>query len=261
MIHEQEHIVTLIINQPIEMGEFGIQEAIQLFELFGLPYQELFRQYFPIIQFAKNMKQHLQLYQITFVDVQLIDLDLIPKVLNRSILMHDILQIITLQYIQISILHVCVISPQKKIREKNFARNYELNNRIYLGPVSLAQDLAFLMANQALVQENNLVFDSFAGKDSPLVACSNFGAICFGSKIYGNLIKGHCIGYINKKSTYLKDPNYKQVKPYINLNFQQYNLSIPNFILLKIIIQINNVQTIYQSKYKQKIKIYINSTN
>jgi tRNA (guanine10-N2)-methyltransferase len=41
----------------------------------------------------------------------------------------------------------CTLAKKKKRREKNFARTYELPNRIYLGPVSLAHDLAFLMAN------------------------------------------------------------------------------------------------------------------
>lgn len=36
-----------------------------------------------------------------------------------------------------------------KTRVRNFARHYELPNRIYLGPTSLAHDIAFLMANQA----------------------------------------------------------------------------------------------------------------
>ncbi|CAK69450.1 unnamed protein product (macronuclear) [Paramecium tetraurelia] len=304
MIQEQEHTVTLVINQSIEMGEFGIQEAIQLFELFGLPYQELFKQYFPIHQFPKKYEITSQtLGNYPFVDVQLRDLDLIHKVLNRSILLHDILYTLSrgntleelaqnllpqaLQYVQnpnlsckcdiitsyfkISqerrvelieqvfgekgfksqntinltdpdILYYviitkdqkyiagCTLTKKKKRREKNFARNYELPNRIYLGPVSLAHDLAFLMANQAIVQENDFVFDPFAGTGSSLVACSHFGAICFGSEIDGNLMKGHCIGYLNKKSTYLKDPNFKQVKPFIHLNFNQYNLPIPNLI-------------------------------
>ena len=45
----------------------------------------------------------------------------------------------------------CTLTKKKKRRERNFARDYELPNRIYLGPVSLAHDLAFLMANQAKV--------------------------------------------------------------------------------------------------------------
>ncbi|CAD8213761.1 unnamed protein product [Paramecium octaurelia] len=304
MIQEQEHIVTLVINQSIEMGEFGIQEAIQLFELFGLPYQELFKQYFPENQFPKKYEITSQtLPNYPFVDVYLKDLDLIPKVLSRSLMIHDILYTISrantiedlnknvllqaMQYIENpnlsckcdiitsffkitqekrvelmeqvfgekglncqntinltepDILYYLMItkdqkyiagytlSKKKKRREKNFARIYELPNRIYLGPVSLAHDLAFLMANQAQVKENDFVFDPFAGTGSSLVACSHFGAICFGSEIDGYLMKGHCIGYINQKSTYLKDPNYKQVKPYINLNFQQYNLPPPNLI-------------------------------
>ncbi|CAK83702.1 unnamed protein product (macronuclear) [Paramecium tetraurelia] len=304
MIQEQEHIVTLVLNQSIEMGEFAIQEAIQLFELFGIPYQELLKLYFPINQFPKKYEITSQtLPNYPFVDVYLKDLDIIPKVLSRSLMIHDILFTISrantieelpmnvllqaMPYIENSnlsckcdiitsffkitqekrvelmeqvfgekgfncqntinltepdILYYLMITKdqkyiagfnlakKKKRREKNFARIYELPNRIYLGPVSLAHDLAFLMANQAQVKENDFVFDPFAGTGSSLVACSHFGAICFGSEIDGYLMKGHCIGYINSKSTYLKDPNYKQVKPYINLNFQQYNLPPPNLI-------------------------------
>lgn len=63
-----------------------------------------------------------------------------------------------------------------------------MTDRIYLGPVTLAHELSFLMANQALVKEGDYVLDPFAGTGSNLVACSYFGGICFGSELDKHLI-------------------------------------------------------------------------
>jgi tRNA (guanine10-N2)-methyltransferase len=61
--------------------------------------------------------------------------------------------------------------------ERNLITKYELSKRNYLGPTAMDAELAFLMANQALVRPGKFVFDPFVGTGSILVAAAHFGAI------------------------------------------------------------------------------------
>ena len=61
--------------------------------------------------------------------------------------------------------------------ERNLVTKYELSKRNYLGPTAMDAELAFLMANQALVKPGKFVFDPFVGTGSILVAAAHFGAI------------------------------------------------------------------------------------
>ena len=61
--------------------------------------------------------------------------------------------------------------------ERNLVTKYELSKRNYLGPTAMDAELAFLMANQALVRPGKFVFDPFVGTGSILVAAAHFGAI------------------------------------------------------------------------------------
>lgn len=104
-------------------------------------------------------------------------------------------------------------------RDKTFVKDFQLTDRVYLGPVTLAHELSFLMANQALVKPGDLVLDPFAGTGSNLIACSHFGAVCFGSELDNYLIQGYCIGQLNKQSSYYKEELAKE-RPYVNHNFR-----------------------------------------
>lgn len=68
-------------------------------------------------------------------------------------------------------------------KKKQFHSKYALPDRIMLGPTSTDHNLAFLMANMGQVDSNMFVIDPFLGTASILVACSHFGASCFGSEI------------------------------------------------------------------------------
>ncbi|KAL5787677.1 hypothetical protein ACOSP7_004626 [Xanthoceras sorbifolium] len=60
---------------------------------------------------------------------------------------------------------------------------YQLKSRNYLGPTAMDAEMAFLMANQALVKPGKLVYDPFVGTGSILVAAAHFGAITMGADI------------------------------------------------------------------------------
>ena len=51
-------------------------------------------------------------------------------------------------------------------------------------------ELSLVMANMALVRKGSVVLDPFVGTGSILVACSNFGAHCFGTDIDVRVLRG-----------------------------------------------------------------------
>ena len=65
----------------------------------------------------------------------------------------------------------------------SFFAKFDLDKRPYLGPTSTDHELAFLMANQALVTAGDLVYDPFVGSGSIALACSHFGAHVLGSDL------------------------------------------------------------------------------
>lgn len=86
-----------------------------------------------------------------------------------------------------------------------------LKRRSYIGPTSMDSELSLIMANMALLKENDLVLDPFVGTGSVLVACSTFGAKCFGIDIDIRVLSG-------KKSRNVFS------------NFAQYDLPLPELI-------------------------------
>jgi len=54
--------------------------------------------------------------------------------------------------------------------DDTFFGHYVLRKRPYLGPTSTIHELAFLMANQAMVTEGDLVCDLFVGSGSIAIA-------------------------------------------------------------------------------------------
>eukprot|EP01036_Dinobryon_divergens_P033271 gene33271-43022_t len=69
-------------------------------------------------------------------------------------------------------------------------RLYSLKQRLYVGPTSLDQALAFLLANLTKVAAGSLAYDPFVGTASILVALTHFGAICTGSDIDPRVLRG-----------------------------------------------------------------------
>lgn len=77
---------------------------------------------------------------------------------------------------------------------------YRLSNRIYLGPTSADNDLAFMMCNQAQVKSGDFVFDPFVGTAGLLIPPATMGAVVFGCDLDMRVLNGYSVGRINKKS-------------------------------------------------------------
>ena len=88
-----------------------------------------------------------------------------------------------------------------------FNQAYELKKRIYLGPTSTDNDLAFLMCNQALIKQGSLVMDPFVGTAGLLIPPASKGAIVFGSDLDIRVLNGYSVGRINKNSPFYKPEN------------------------------------------------------
>lgn len=67
--------------------------------------------------------------------------------------------------------------------DRSLLAKYQLSKRKYLGPTAMDAEIAFLMANQALVKPGKFVYDPFVGTGSILVAAAHFGAITMGADI------------------------------------------------------------------------------
>ncbi|WCJ41973.1 hypothetical protein M5689_022807 [Euphorbia peplus] len=67
--------------------------------------------------------------------------------------------------------------------DRKLLPTYQLKSRKYLGPTAMDAEMAFLMANQALVTPGKLIFDPFVGTGSILVAAAHFGAMTMGADI------------------------------------------------------------------------------
>jgi tRNA (guanine10-N2)-methyltransferase len=91
---------------------------------------------------------------------------------------------------------------------------YNLKKRLYLGPTSTCAELAFLMANQALLKSGDVVYDPFVGTGSLSVACAHFNAYTIGSDIDWRVLHGQT----------------RAAKSDIFGNFKQYGLSRPELV-------------------------------
>ena len=73
---------------------------------------------------------------------------------------------------------------------KEEVRVYDLKKRLYLGPTSLDDSLALILANISRVQPGMLAYDPFVGTASILIALTHFGAQCTGSDIDPRVLRG-----------------------------------------------------------------------
>jgi len=99
-------------------------------------------------------------------------------------------------------------SPRKQLEK------YNLKKRLYLGPTSTCAELAFLMANQALLKAGDVVYDPFVGTGSLAVACAHFNAYTIGSDIDWRVLHGQT----------------RAAKSDIFGNFKHYGLPRPELI-------------------------------
>lgn len=110
----------------------------------------------------------------------------------------------------------------------NVFTKYDLNKRCVLGPTTLDNDLAFLMANMAQVAPSHFVLDPFCGTGGILVALSHFRPqLCFGNDMDLRVLKGWRVAYI--KNT--KVAEELDVDKNIFTNFAQYQLKRPEIVV------------------------------
>ncbi|KAM7359387.1 tRNA (guanine(10)-N(2))-methyltransferase homolog [Cochliomyia hominivorax] len=67
--------------------------------------------------------------------------------------------------------------------QRHLIKEMSLKNRKFIGNTSMDTQLSLLMANQALIQAGDLVFDPFVGTGSLLVSAAKFGGYVLGADI------------------------------------------------------------------------------
>lgn len=97
-------------------------------------------------------------------------------------------------------------------RGRNGLDQYNLRNRVFLGPTSMDAELSFVMASYGQVQKGSIVYDPFVGTGSILLSCALRGAYCIGSDIDIRILKG------------------KSEEENIWKNFEQFNLQRPEIL-------------------------------
>lgn len=102
--------------------------------------------------------------------------------------------------------------------DRKLIPTYQLKSRNYLGPTAMDAEVAFLMANQALVEPGKLVYDPFVGTGSILVAAAHFGAMTMGADIDIRVVRDG------------RGPDTN-----VWSNFKQYGLQMPIGLLRQII--------------------------
>lgn len=89
-----------------------------------------------------------------------------------------------------------------KLGKAKFNNNFKLSDRIYLGPTSADNDLAFMMCNQGRVGPGSLVLDPFVGTGGLLIPPASQGSLVFGCDLDMRVLNGYAVGRINKRSPY-----------------------------------------------------------
>lgn len=87
------------------------------------------------------------------------------------------------------------------------------------------------MCNQANITDGSYVLDPFVGTAGLLIPPASNGAFVFGCDLDMRVLNGYSVGRINKRSTYYSaEKKLETLTPKIYLNFDQYNLPLPNII-------------------------------
>lgn len=123
-------------------------------------------------------------------------------------------------------------------------RRCNLKQRVYLGPTSLDNELALLMATIARCRPGCVALDPFAGTGSILVACSLLGSTCFGTEIDWRVLRGkgksENDGALRRRGSDGRVVDASEILPSdiitaeprktIFSNFRQYGLPLPEIV-------------------------------
>lgn len=76
--------------------------------------------------------------------------------------------------------------------QRHLIKELSLKQRKFIGNTSMDAQLSLLMANQAMVQEGDLVFDPFVGTGSLLVSAAKWGGYVLGADIDYMMVHARC---------------------------------------------------------------------
>lgn len=101
--------------------------------------------------------------------------------------------------------------------QRDLIKSISLKTRKFIGNTSMDPTLSMLMANQALCQKNDLMFDPFCGTGSLLISAALFGSYVIGADIDFLMLHGRTRPSRVQQKVREKDENIK-------MNMIQYNL-------------------------------------
>lgn len=81
-----------------------------------------------------------------------------------------------------------------------YYKTYALSERHVLGPTTLDNDLAFIMANIAGITQNTVVMDPFCGTGGLLVSATVRGGRCMGCDLDSRVLRGWGVSHVNEGS-------------------------------------------------------------
>lgn len=102
-------------------------------------------------------------------------------------------------------------------------QKYDLKKRLYLGPTSLDDSLAFILANLALVGPSMLVLEPFVGTGSIALALAHWQAFVFGADIDPRVLRGDMYA---GSDTIAEEDDKRDVRA----NFTAYGLPLPELV-------------------------------
>eukprot|EP00981_Chlorochromonas_danica_P010919 scaffold3535_cov162-Ochromonas_danica.AAC.5 len=104
-------------------------------------------------------------------------------------------------------------------------QKFDLKKRPYLGPTSLDDSLAFILANLGYVGPGMTVFEPFMGTGSIGLALAHFGAFVLGADIDPRVLKGDM--YAGADQDWVPKGNERRD---VRANFEFYGLPIPELV-------------------------------
>lgn len=116
------------------------------------------------------------------------------------------------------------VCETNKSIQKIWWNNYALTRRPVLAPTTTDNELAFIMCNIGKVKKGSIVMDPFVGSGGLLISATVCNAMCIGTDIDIQLLRGHRLSYLNKNMS------HTSTKKNIFQNFIHYNLIKPSII-------------------------------
>jgi hypothetical protein len=126
-------------------------------------------------------------------------------------------------------------NPKQSNQTSPYWEKYGLAKRGVLGPTTMENELAFLMANQAQAGKDKLVMDPFCGTGGILVGMSHFSPLAFGNDIDARVLRGWRIAYVKNQKAVQEVNRVKKRSAKdkdIFTNFYQYGLKKPEILVL-----------------------------